>query len=192
MSFLGHAVDGDISHYGRKKVEQAQASEFIAAFDQLFQFPEVVAVRWEQYTPYFNDGDACEFTAHDARVKLVGAADDAGDYEDGFVDVAGDFPADYFQTHSRGEWVRNPHTGRNTRVLPPGMLPVKYEDMEFFVNSEPRRDIQQAFRAVNSVVAGGEHEVVLHEKFGDPAEVTAVRDPDGAGYRFEVEYYEHD
>ena len=26
----------------------------------------VKALRWRQYTPYFNDGDACEFHVHDA------------------------------------------------------------------------------------------------------------------------------
>lgn len=27
------------------------------------KYPQVEAVRWTQYTPYFNDGDACEFSS---------------------------------------------------------------------------------------------------------------------------------
>lgn len=27
--------------------------------------PEIKAIRWTQYTPYFNDGDVCEFSRHD-------------------------------------------------------------------------------------------------------------------------------
>jgi hypothetical protein len=30
------------------------------------EFPEVKCVGWTQYTPYFNDGDTCEFSVNDA------------------------------------------------------------------------------------------------------------------------------
>lgn len=33
--------------------------------------PNVVAFGWEQYTPYFNDGDTCEFGVHDLWVRTV-------------------------------------------------------------------------------------------------------------------------
>lgn len=45
----------------------------------------VDVVRWRQYTPYFNDGDACEFSVGDPYVLLSGAKDVIGDYEDGFL-----------------------------------------------------------------------------------------------------------
>lgn len=36
------------------------------AFDDFFQkHTEVLEVRWTQYTPYFNDGDVCEFRVND-------------------------------------------------------------------------------------------------------------------------------
>lgn len=31
--------------------------------------PNLEAVRWEQYTPYFNDGDACVFRVHSWELK---------------------------------------------------------------------------------------------------------------------------
>jgi hypothetical protein len=35
------------------------------AFAELFDtYPEIKAIRWDQYTPYFNDGDSCEFGVH--------------------------------------------------------------------------------------------------------------------------------
>jgi len=46
----------------------------------------VEAIRWEQYTPYFNDGDACEFWVNEPRIKFNNTPEDAGDYEDGFID----------------------------------------------------------------------------------------------------------
>jgi hypothetical protein len=43
--------------------------------------PKAEAVRWTQYTPHFNDGDACTFSVNEPSVKLGG--DEDGD-EDGF------------------------------------------------------------------------------------------------------------
>lgn len=46
----------------------------------LDEHPEIEALRWEQYTPHFNDGDACLFSMNDISVQLasnaVGATSD--------------------------------------------------------------------------------------------------------------------
>jgi len=40
-------------------------------FTNLFEeFPDIHAVRWTQYTPHFNDGDACTFSVHDPFVSI--------------------------------------------------------------------------------------------------------------------------
>lgn len=49
--------------------------------------PELEAVKWTQYTPYFNDGDACEFSVNEPRFRTTGAPEDVGYYEDGFWDM---------------------------------------------------------------------------------------------------------
>jgi len=55
------------------------------AFAEFFKaHPEIEAIRWRQYTPYFNDGDACAFNVHDGYIRVQGVPEDAGDYEDGF------------------------------------------------------------------------------------------------------------
>ncbi len=46
----------------------------------------IVAVRWRQYTPYFNDGDSCEFGLGDVYFMLEGGDEESGDYDDGFID----------------------------------------------------------------------------------------------------------
>jgi hypothetical protein len=66
---------------------KAAVSKAIKAF--LAGHPEVESIRWRQYTPYFNDGDACEFSVRGIYVKLVGADEDGGDYEDGYEDEYG-------------------------------------------------------------------------------------------------------
>lgn len=42
--------------------KKAAASLFRKFFEE---FPDVKAIGWTQYTPYFNDGEACEFGVHD-------------------------------------------------------------------------------------------------------------------------------
>jgi len=38
---------------------------FNDGFKEIFEScPELVGVRWTQYTPYFNDGDACNFRSY--------------------------------------------------------------------------------------------------------------------------------
>ncbi|GGL42202.1 hypothetical protein [Nocardia jinanensis] len=53
-------------------VEQKPLTDFIAALDAVFAFPEVQSIRWEQYTPYFNDGDPCKFSADDVGFRIDG------------------------------------------------------------------------------------------------------------------------
>lgn len=55
------------------------------AYAELFaEFPSASAVRWSQYTPYFNDGDTCEFSVREIGVKFDDG-DCGGDYDDGFL-----------------------------------------------------------------------------------------------------------
>lgn len=57
---------------------KALLEDFKAAFERA---PEVLAYRWTQYTPYFNDGEPCEFRVNDLEWsgKVEG---EEGDEED--------------------------------------------------------------------------------------------------------------
>lgn len=39
--------------------------------------PEIDQLRWAQYTPYFNDGDTCEFSVHDIYVHVTSESADS-------------------------------------------------------------------------------------------------------------------
>lgn len=66
-----------------QRLQQMQASynqtvraEGEAAVRELLQEffaanPTIAAVKWAQYTPYFNDGDPCIFRVGDPQIKLV-------------------------------------------------------------------------------------------------------------------------
>lgn len=68
--FLGVPVKGEITYYAKRTVEQHDPRILLDMLDELVALPHVEAVRWEQYTPYFNDGEACVFNIYDVAVRL--------------------------------------------------------------------------------------------------------------------------
>lgn len=90
-----------IDDYNKAKTEYNKAKESLRSIvsvhaskivkhklDELKNTPfEILAVKWSQYTPYFNDGEPCIFGVNDLRVLIDGIPKDAGDYEDGWIDI---------------------------------------------------------------------------------------------------------
>lgn len=42
-------------------------------------------IKWTQYTPYFMDGDPCEFCVNEVYAQFDDTPEEAGDYEDGYI-----------------------------------------------------------------------------------------------------------
>lgn len=50
----------------KKRVQESGKKAAAALFKRFFEeHPNVKALGWTQYTPYFNDGEACEFSVRD-------------------------------------------------------------------------------------------------------------------------------
>jgi hypothetical protein len=58
------------------KGEKALKASLSAIFDE---FPELTAVSWTQYTPSFNDGDACVFGVGEVEFRTADMDDDDWD-----------------------------------------------------------------------------------------------------------------
>jgi hypothetical protein len=73
-----------------------QAAEQIKPLLQQFitEHPQVSAVQWRQYTPYFNDGETCVFNVHEPTFQF-GGVEEGGDYDEGFHELWGDYNSDY-------------------------------------------------------------------------------------------------
>lgn len=84
-NFLGIPVEGEINKSRSRQVEQWGQEKFAELIRPLLDSDEVEAVRWTQYTPFFNDGEVCEFSTGELYVKLRDD-DESGDYDDGFMD----------------------------------------------------------------------------------------------------------
>lgn len=148
-TLAGRPINGDIQHYGSSPTEQKPIEEFLAALDAVFAFPEVQSIKWQQYTPYFNDGDACEFSIYEPRVQVEGVAEDDGDYEDGYI-TAWDI-----------KWGNVIGPGEHNKE-------VRYPQVS--------AELGAAMQAFSDAAEGGAHEADLRKAFGDPAEVTATRE----------------
>lgn len=92
-----------------KKVYQTKAQEiFKLAFKQFFESnPEVNVVGWRQYTPYFNDGEACIFRSL-ADYAFVSNAKDYTDIQYG-----------NYEGDDESVWIDDPDYGEyNEEAIP--------------------------------------------------------------------------
>ncbi len=67
----------------RKELTAQLKKDFPALLAPLFEkYPGVKNVRWTQYTPYFNDGDACEFSTNAGYADLNWDGEEEDDEDD--------------------------------------------------------------------------------------------------------------
>lgn len=52
-------------------VEEAKTTLAPALQEFLAANPEIRAIQWRQYTPYFNDGEPCEFSVNDVEYQFA-------------------------------------------------------------------------------------------------------------------------
>lgn len=77
--------------------------------DFFTDFPEVKSFSWNQYTPYFNDGDTCVFSANTDYIKVNGEyVDDCDWYDEKTVTNWGTYNRELKQYEGRVE-VPNPN-----------------------------------------------------------------------------------
>jgi hypothetical protein len=73
----------------KKEYQEKSKKLFIEAFKQFFeQVPSIKAVTWQQYTPYFNDGEACEFGVGEKYFLTQKGLED-------FMDEGGSYAEEY-------------------------------------------------------------------------------------------------
>jgi hypothetical protein len=69
MSSLKDLVE--VAQNFKKKMEAEGKGALNASFKDFFEkHPEATSIVWVQYTPYFNDGDACTFGVRDMELRV--------------------------------------------------------------------------------------------------------------------------
>lgn len=130
--------------------------------------PGITALKWTQYTPYFNDGDACVFSVND--VTFTNAS--ADELEN--VTAWGEYEGE-----DESVWVAQ------------NVAYVLNSGSKYYVNEAARIRAaggvdEDSCELINKMISSNEMEEIMQEMFGDHVQVTATRDG------FEVTDYEHD
>jgi len=170
------ALDEELKAFIREKGEPALR----ALFDAVLQ-EGITAVVWQQYTPYFNDGDACVFGVGDfypftEDTPLTRYTEEGLRLDEAAAhNFSAETMTDYSQVVRTWEepvsWGNGTRTRREYATVPnPDYSPARAAVWEQF-NPSPFEDVLEAV-------------------FGDHAEVTATRNDQGEVV-FIVEHYDH-
>lgn len=157
------------TEYARKFKEESQ--ELLKGVFKEFwdKNPGVTAIIWTQYTPYFNDGDTCEFGVHEP--VFTNAKDD--DIEN--VTSYGEYEGD-----DKSVWA---FEGSIKYILDHNAA--YYKDTQDKIIASGGYD-RESLEGMYGLILEPELEDVFKSMFGDHVRVTATRDG------FEVDEYEHD
>lgn len=76
----------------RKSFAESGKELLVGSMKGFFQkYPAVESVFWRQYTPYFNDGEPCEFQVHEQSLRLRGTNEE----QLAFIKTHGELYSDY-------------------------------------------------------------------------------------------------
>lgn len=156
----------------QEQIKQTGQEAIKEYFNKFFEDnPDIEALRWAQYTPYFNDGDPCTFSISEPELKFRDGRKKPG-YED--EDDEDEYEGRYsygdskywYGEYSLYEWdeeTRHLPWNERTRTYDPAYEPLKrvHRDMDL-------------------------NEKVFEMIFGDHVQITATREG------FEVDEYYHD
>ena len=166
---------------------QLTAAEFAALLQPVLDDPEIVRFGWNQYTPYFNDGEPCEFGTYAPwfltradEVKLGAASVEDNDFDESDYEIDNSYSAhpsigmvhsDRVYDSKQRRWITNADAGKF---------------------AGPDRGRYDRCLALSNAIAGSKCYRVLLDAFGDHTEVTFSRDADTGEWAAHREFYSHD
>lgn len=144
-NFLGIPIEGDIMR-GDKRKPQRPIEDLRPFMEAVLADEFVVEFGWQQYTPYFNDGEPCTFGTGELWFRTVNDADVEDTYKLEFSS---------HPTLSGRRWT--------------GCTYVDVERSPMVVATAQRCE------ALSWAIESGKFEDVLLEAFGDHADITVSR-----------------
>lgn len=154
-NYFGIPIEGDFTE-SSSVVEQDPDEEFHKAIKAMLDDPEIVDFGWQQYTPYFNDGDPCTFSACGAWVRTKQDIDD--EYTED------EWPDDSYEFE-----VNSSHPTFGDRVWND-----KTQSFETVVRKASPELAEKCDR-FSSVVESGRHEILLQKIFGNHTEIRVTK-----------------
>ena len=191
-----------------RKEMQAKSTGFIEAAVQNFldECPEVESVSWTQYTPYFNDGDACEFSVNEVHYVLDGDEDPCDyegsviytqknlDYAQEKLKIAEEYTkdpytwAENYKKEYRSKWGRDPYSEPKPYPWNPADAQERIDEIEEFLAKYPSGTIERIEEKFNSLKdsIGLIDEDIMQSIYGDHVKVTINRSGT------DIDEYDHD
>jgi hypothetical protein len=158
-NFLGIPVEGDITR-GSSRVEQKPLSELEPLLRAVLGDPRIHTIGWRQYTPYFCDGDPCEFSVGQPWFTTTGLPalnlDEDDPEEDDEYEEGGGHEINSSSPHPTLGGPASRYTGSGWEETP-------YQG--------PDEQLWKACKELSDAIEGGAFEDVLLEAFGDHASV---------------------
>lgn len=136
--------------------------------EELFDKYDVTKAFWSQYTPYFNDGAACEFSVNGLQIQL--SKDEGNEYDEGT----------YFTDKTVAELkeeIANPKYSWSLESAKT-VLELIEKEPEYYKISDAYNKISRVFNSI--------HDDIFLYAFGDHVIITLT--PDG---NFDVDGYDH-
>jgi len=152
----------------RKQFQERAQSLFKNITKEFFnKNPGITGVVWTQYTPYFNDGDTCEFSVNDCT------------FTNAPVDELDDVRWGDYNGETEGVWATEnvPHVLNSDSQY--------YKEMRELIMSKGGIDAESC-QLLSDAICSGEMEDVMRAMFGDHVKVIATREG------FDVDDYDHD
>jgi hypothetical protein len=162
-NFLCIPVSGNINKGGRTWVDQRPIEELRPMLQAVLDDSFIVEFGWKQYTPYFNDGEPCEFTVHTPWVRTTADMDVEETYQ---LELHG------HPTLDSSYWGHKVEGGPYEKI---------YRERTAEVIASAERCL-----ALADAIEGGPFERVLLESFGDHAEISVTKTG------IQIKFYEHE
>jgi hypothetical protein len=174
MSALQNELDELIAEQRKLKLQfQKRAQELFKATTKEFfeKNPAVTIIRWNQYTPYFNDGDECVFSVYEPHFTNCPVEDK--DNINNWGEYEGDDESIF--SISDPSWIMKSDS-------------IYYKkDKEILLSLKESNQLDiDSLKAFGDMIQSSEMEDVMRAMFDDHVTVTVTREG------FEVEELEHD
>ncbi len=159
-----------------KKIKQDLTQKLQPKFKDIFipffdKYPEVKEIKWRQYTPYFNDGEPCEFGVNELNGFF--GTDDECEYEGSLPSYSIDEVVEYRKNGINDNW-----SDWQKEYYPK-------KSKEYPADTDRLQSLNTDFRQLNSLVMAIPEDIML-DLFGDHSEITVTKEG------IDVEEYDHD
>lgn len=170
-----NSVNKEIEALKKTHIETSK-KVFHGAVEAFFKmYPEVEALQWSQYTPYFNDGDSCEFSVNDLNVltseEVEGLENGEIDRHELYENNPFEKPSDYVYRNAKDEYYANQIKTWDDRVAKIGEDRIKELD-------EGVKKFKKIFGSIS--------DDTMLSLFGDHVQITVTRKG------IDVDEYDHE